>query len=75
MNTPWILGTLFAIAFFAFFEWRAFRYPLRHNTLSRFIYTVGSNWPLSIWLMGLFAGLLATHFFWHWCPAGSISAG
>jgi hypothetical protein len=33
------------------------------------------RWPLSIWIMGVFCGALATHFFWHWCPAGSISTG
>lgn len=67
MNTPWIIGILFAIAFFAFFEWRAFKYPLRQNTLSHFIATMGANWPLSIWLFGLFAGVLAAHLFWPWC--------
>ena len=75
MNTPWIVGTLVAIAFFAIFEGAAFKHPERYNTLSHFIYTVGSKWPLSIWLMGMFAGGLAVHFFWHWCPAGSFSGG
>ena len=75
MNAPWIIGLFIAIAFFAFFEWRAFKYPLRQNTLSKFIFTIGSNWPLSIWIMGMLAGSLATQFFWHWCPAGSISTG
>jgi hypothetical protein len=68
MNTPWILGTLMAIAFFAYFEVRAFRHPDRQNTLSRWIYTIGSTWPLSIFIMGSFSGGLAVHFFWHWCP-------
>lgn len=73
MNTPWIIGLLLAMAFFAFFEWRAFKYPLRQNTLSRVIATIGANWPLSIWLMGLMAGILAAHFFWPWCgnPLGN----
>lgn len=75
MNTPWIIGTLLAIAFFAYFEWRALAHPDRGNTLSHFIYTIGSQWPLSIWIMGMFAGGLAVHFFWHWCPAGSTSTG
>jgi hypothetical protein len=69
MNMPWIIGTISASLFFSFFEWRAFKYPLRQNTLSRFLWTVGQNWPLSIWLMGAFAGCLATHLFWNWCPA------
>ena len=75
MNTPWIIGILLAIAFFAYFEWRAFRYPERQNTLSRFIWTIGRTWPLSIFLMGMLCGALATHFFWHWCPVGSTSLG
>ena len=75
MNDPWLGGTLAAILYFAFWEWFAFRHPERTNTLSRFIYTIGSKFPLSIFLMGMFVGLLATHFFWHWCPAGSISTG
>lgn len=75
MNTPWIIGTLGAILFFAYFEWRAFKFPDKQNTLSRAVYTIGSTWPLSIFIMGMFCGGLATHFFWHWCPAGSVSTG
>ena len=75
MNAPWIIGTLIAIAFFAFFEWRAFAYPLKQNTLSRWIYNMGQNWPLSIFLMGMLCGGLAVHFFWHWDPACISSAG
>lgn len=68
MNTPWVLGTIGALAFFAYFEWRAFAHPDRQNTLSRFFWTIGQKWPLSIWLMGMFAGALATHLFWNWDP-------
>jgi hypothetical protein len=74
-NLPWIIGLFAAIIFFAFFEWYAFAHPDRQNTLSHFVYEIGSQFPLSIWFMGMFAGMLATHFFWHWCPAGSVSAG
>jgi ABC-type Na+ efflux pump permease subunit len=74
-DLPWILGGLGAIAFFAMFEARAFRHPDRANTLSHAVYTIGSKWPLSIFIMGMFAGGLAVHFFWHWCPAGSINVG
>lgn len=69
MDTSWIVGLLGAIGFFAVFEARAFRHPDRQNSLSRFVYNIGSKWPLSIWLMGVFCGGLAVHFFWHWCPA------
>lgn len=68
MNTPWIIGILAAITFFAVFEFLAFRHPDRFNTLSRCIWSVGQVWPLSIFLMGMFCGGLAVHFFWHWCP-------
>lgn len=75
MNTPWILGTLAAILFFALVETFAMKHADRLNTLSRAIYTLGSRWPLSIWLMGMFAGGLAVHFFWHWCPDLSQGIG
>lgn len=66
MNTPWIIGALLAIAFFAYFEWRAFAHPDRQNTLSHFVSTIGAKWPMSIWLMGVGTGILAAHFFWAW---------
>lgn len=75
MNTAWIIGLLVAIVFFAVFEFMAFRHPERYNTLSRCIYTIGSEWPLSIFIMGMFCGGLAVHFFWHWCPEGALSVG
>ena len=75
MNTPWIIGVVAAVAFFAYFEWRAFKYPERQNTLSRWIYNMGQTWPLSIFLMGLLCGGLAVHFFWHWCPAVGTGVG
>lgn len=67
MNLPWEIGIFFAIVFFAVFEKRAFDHPNRQNTLSYTIASIGEKWPLSIWLMGLFAGVLAAHFFWPWC--------
>jgi hypothetical protein len=75
MNTPWIIGLLIAIGFFAYFEKRAFDFPKSQNTLSRWIYNIGQSWPLSIWIMGAFAGGLAVHFFWHWDPNCLSSAG
>ena len=68
MNIPWIIGLFFAIAFFAFFEARAFKHPDRQNTLSRFIADIGAKWPLSIGICGAFGGGLMVHFFWHFCP-------
>lgn len=66
---------------FAVFEAKALNHSARKNqiTLSMFVYTIGSKFPLSIFLLGLavgfFWGALGTHFFWHWCPPGSVSAG
>lgn len=69
---PWWYGSLAAVVFFAYFEWKGW---LTSSTLSRWIYTIGKDWPLSIFLMGQFAGGLAVHFFWHWCPDGGIGTG
>ena len=68
MNTYWVICTLGAILAFAIGETYAFRHPERQNTLSRAIYNLGKNWPLAIFLMGMFAGGMAVHLFWSWCP-------
>lgn len=68
-------------AVFAYFESRALRHDARKDqiTLSMFMFTIGSKFPLSLLLAGLFIGLffgiLFTHVAWHWCPPGSVSAG
>ena len=69
------------LAAFAYFEAKALRpnAPPDHPTLSFFVYTVASKFPLSILLAGLLIGLfiggLGVHFLWHWCPPGSVSTG
>lgn len=68
MNTYWIVCAFLAIGLFAVGETYSFKHAERQNTLSRAIYTIGSKFPLSIWIMGIFCGGLAVHFFWHWCP-------
>jgi len=73
-STPWIIGTLAAVAYFSYFEWRAFQ-SNRYKTLSRSIYDLGHHWPLSIFIMGMFAGGLAVHFFWQYCPDGGTGVG
>lgn len=75
MNTPWIIATCVALLTFAILEGYAFKHPERENTLSRAVYTIGSQWPISIWFMGIFCGGLGVHFFWHWCPDMSQSIG
>jgi hypothetical protein len=75
MNTPWVLGAIAFTIFFIYFERRAFAHPDRQNTLSRTVYTLGSTWPLSIFLLGMLVGGLAVHFFWHWCPTNALTGG
>lgn len=75
IDMPWLVGLIIAIAFFAITERYGCKHHERVNTLSMAIYEIGSKWPLSIWIMGVFAGGLAVHFFWHWCPPGSTSLG
>ena len=83
MDLPWLVGIPIWLgvgwAAFAWFEARALRHPERQHTLSRFVYNVGSKFPLSIALgamsVGWFWGTLLTHFFWHFCPPGSLSSG
>lgn len=66
---------------FAWFEAHALRHGARKEqiTLSFWLYTIGSKFPLSIFLaallIGLFFGILSTHVLWHYCPPGSISNG
>jgi uncharacterized membrane protein YeaQ/YmgE (transglycosylase-associated protein family) len=75
MEYLWIIGLVGAVIFFAVVETYAFDYPNSQWTLSRTIATIGSQWPLSIWICGVFAGALATHFFWHFCPFGGTGVG
>lgn len=74
MNLPWIAAALAAIVVFAVLEAYAFKYPTRMNTLSRSVATLGAKWPFSIFLAGLFAGVLAGHFWWSWAT-NPIGAG
>jgi hypothetical protein len=69
MNTPWIIFLLAIIIGFTILESYAFKHPDRENTLSRFVWSVGQKWPLSLVLWGMLIGGLSVHFFWNWCPA------
>ena len=68
MNTPWIIGAIVFVLWFSYFEWRAFKYPVSQNTLSRFVWSVGQKWPLSLVLWGMIVGGLSVHFYWNWAP-------
>lgn len=82
MDNPWIIWPLvvlswiiFVAATFAYFEKRYWN----SLTLSRFTYDVTQRFPLLIFFIGMSVGLvlgvLSTHFFWHWCPPGSLNIG
>jgi hypothetical protein len=76
-----LLWLLVGLSLFGYFEYRALRKNPDKNqiTLSMFMYTVYSKFPLAILLTGFICGMafggLGVHFLWHWCPAGSLSAG
>ena len=69
MNWMWTVWLVSIALSFSALEAYAFKYPQRQNTLSRFIWTVGQKWPLSLVLYGMLFGGLAVHFYWNWCPA------
>lgn len=75
MNYDWLWVLWFAvtIGLFAVFETAAIRN--RQTTLSRFIWNGFLAWPLTAALLGMLFGGLLVHFFWHWCPPGSVSSG
>ncbi len=69
----WVGCLLFFIISFAIIEGIALKRGA--TTLSLFTYRVTAAFPLMIFLLGMLAGGLAVHFWWHFCPAGSISGG
>ena len=65
---------------FGVVESYALKFPSSiHVTLSYWVYRIATKMPLALALgmmmFGMFWGGLFVHFFWHWCPPGSISAG
>ena len=68
MNTPWVIWLLLIVISFTILEAYAFKHPERENTLSRFIWSVGQKWPLSLVLWGMLIGGLSVHFYWQFCP-------
>ena len=63
MNTSWVIWLAVIAISFTILETYAFKHPDRENTLSRFIWTVGQKWPLSLVLYGMLFGvnLLSRH--------------
>jgi hypothetical protein len=69
----WLVFLFVAVGGFALVEGLALKHPTQQYTLSRCIAYLGENFPLSIWICGIFAGAMAVHFFWHYCPFGASS--
>jgi hypothetical protein len=67
----WMWGVFFLLSVggFALVEGLALRHPDRQFTLSRCIAYLGENFPLSIWVSGIFSGGLAVHF---WACASTL---
>jgi hypothetical protein len=80
---PWVVWGLvwiaIAIGGFAWLERRAFRRGTRLATLSFAVWKLSETFPLAVYafVAVLFAlmGVLGAHFFWHWCPPGSVNVG
>lgn len=64
----WPLCLFAGIVIFAVFEAIALKHSEDGPTLSRFMWTIGQKWPLSLVLFGMTFGGLAVHFYWNWCP-------
>jgi hypothetical protein len=62
----WVGWILFLAASFAAFEGSALTHG--KTTLSRFTWNISRAWPPFPFVLGLIAGGLAVHFWWHWCP-------
>lgn len=60
---------------FVLLESIAFKYREDGPTLSKFMWTLGSKFPLSIFLMGGLTIGLAVHFYWNWCPLTGSANG
>jgi hypothetical protein len=69
MDLPWLVFLAVAVMFFAIFETRAIWEPDRQDTLSHFVYKVVHDRPVTIYLIGMFTGVLVVHLFAHFCPA------
>ena len=69
----WTAWLLFFVASFAVFETWAM--STGGTSLSLFTWQISQAWPPLIWLLGVVAGGLAVHFWWHWSPPNDGSLG
>ncbi len=79
----WPLGILaWLVLGVALFVWRevpGLRGQAERITLSYWMYSVSTKFPLFVaWLylnVGMLLGGLSVHFYWHWCPSLSPLGG
>lgn len=69
----WVAWLLVFIVSFAVIEGIALKRG--KTTLSRFTVVTTTAFPPLIFLLGMTVGMLVTHFFWRWCPAGLPTMG
>jgi hypothetical protein len=63
-DLPWLLIAFPICALlFAALEGYALCHPDRYNTLSRLCYDTGRRYPISLYLAGMFTGILIVHLF------------
>jgi hypothetical protein len=67
--TWWTVWWVTILVSFACLETYALKHTENGPTLSRFMWTLGSKFPLTIYFAGMLMGGLAVHFWWNWCPA------
>lgn len=67
--TWWTVWWVAILMSFIMLEAIAFKYREDGPTLSRFMWTLGQKFPLTIYFAGMLFGGLAVHFWWNWCPA------
>ena len=62
MTLYWIFFLIFIVLAFVFGE----AYALANNrqTLSRFVWDLSKAWPPFSWVIGIFTGFVASHFWW-----------
>lgn len=73
MSLVWLSWLLAGLVSFAAFETYAIK--TGKPTLSLSTWNLFQAWPLIAVVFGMVFGGLAVHFFWHWCPPGSMSSG
>lgn len=67
---PWVWVAWLAVTALSFAAIEGIALARGKTTLSRFTVVTTTAFPPLIFIIGLMCGALATHFWWHWCPAG-----